>query len=76
MLKDRVEAGQLLGEQIRQIVNDSDLIVLAIPRGGVIVGHEIAKKLDCLLDVIVSKKITPPDIRCDCFKKNYASRLS
>ena len=61
MLKDRVEAGQLLGEQIRQIVNDSDLIVLAIPRGGVIVGHEIAKKLDCLLDVIVSKKITPPD---------------
>jgi predicted phosphoribosyltransferase len=36
-------------------------VVLAIPRGGVIVGDEIARALGLQLDVVISKKITPPD---------------
>ena len=35
--------------------------MLAIPRGGVVVGDEIAKELGCKLDVVISKKVTPPD---------------
>lgn len=60
VLKNRNEAGKKLAEKILDIVEDNDVIVLAIPRGGVIVGKEIAKKIKCSLDVIISKKITPP----------------
>jgi len=60
MIKDRVEAGQLLGDNLIKC-NVESPTVLAIPRGGVIVGHEIAKKLGCKLDVVISKKITPPE---------------
>jgi len=60
MIKDRIEAGQLLAERIVE-VNGVNTIVLAIPRGGIITGYEIAKKLRCGLDVAISKKITPPD---------------
>lgn len=60
MIKDRVEAGQLLAEKISSI-KEKNFVVLAIPRGGVIVGHEIAKRLGCRLDIAISKKITPPD---------------
>ena len=44
MIKDRVEAGKLLADKIH-LIDNRDFLVLAIPRGGVIVGHEIAKKL-------------------------------
>jgi len=60
MIKDRIEAGKLLADKINLIKN-RDFLVLAIPRGGVIVGHEIAKKINCKLDIIISKKITPSD---------------
>jgi len=60
MFTNRKEAGKLLAEKISHIKGDK-IVVLAIPRGGVIVGDEIAKKLGCTLDVVISKKITPPD---------------
>ncbi|KAG2477742.1 MAG: Phosphoribosyltransferase [Nitrosopumilales archaeon] len=60
MIKDRVEAGQLLGDKLIKCNLESPT-VLAIPRGGIIVGHEIAKKLGCKLDVVISKKITPAE---------------
>ena len=59
MLKNRKEAGKKLAEKIILIVQREDVIVLAIPRGGVIIGEEISKKLGCSLDIIISKKITP-----------------
>ncbi|RDJ31860.1 MAG: phosphoribosyltransferase [Crenarchaeota archaeon] len=59
MIEDRTVAGKMLAEKLNKIV--SNPIVLAVPRGGVIVGHEIAIKLGCPLDVIIAKKITPPD---------------
>ena len=60
ILKNRSEAGKKLAEKIMDVVNEKNVIILAIPRGGVIIGEEIAKKLRCSLDVIISKKITPP----------------
>ena len=60
IIQNRKVAGQRLAEKISKILNGENPIVLAIPRGGVIVGEEIAKKLGCSLDVIISKKITPP----------------
>lgn len=60
MIHDRIEAGQLLAEKLL-VLDIKEPLVLAIPRGGVIVGHEIANKLRCKLDVAISKKITPPD---------------
>ncbi len=58
MIKDRIEAGQLLGDKLIKC-NLENPVVLAVPRGGVILGHEISKKLGCKLDVVISKKITP-----------------
>ena len=60
LLKNRSEAGDKLAEKIGDMVNEKNVIVLAIPRGGVVIGEKIAMKLNCPLDVIISKKITPP----------------
>ncbi len=59
--KNRKEAGIKLAEQLKKYKNNKDVIVLAIPRGGVEVGFEIAKFLNVKLDVIVTKKIGLPD---------------
>ncbi|TBR22070.1 MAG: phosphoribosyltransferase [Candidatus Nitrosotenuis sp.] len=61
MMHDRLHAGKLLTEKLVDIVKGKNCLVLAIPRGGVIVGDEIARRLNLPLDVIISKKITPPD---------------
>jgi putative phosphoribosyl transferase len=58
-LKDRKEAGILLSEKLKKY-QDSNTIVLAIPRGGVPIGYEIAKRLHLSLDIILSKKIGHP----------------
>jgi len=60
MIKNRSDAGNKLAEKLTDILKGEESIVLAIPRGGVVVGKEISKKLRCSLDVIISKKITPP----------------
>ena len=59
--KDRHEAGIKLAEQLKKYKNNKDVIILAIPRGGVEVGYEIAKTLNVELDIIVTKKIGLPD---------------
>ncbi len=59
MIKNRTKAGQLLAEKLEKYRENA--IVIAIPRGGVVIGDEIAKKLECTLDIVISKKITPPD---------------
>jgi putative phosphoribosyl transferase len=57
---DRVEAGKRLASAMRDFAGKNG-IVLAIPRGGVVVGYEIAKALSLLLDVIIPRKIGAPD---------------
>ncbi|AHM61245.1 phosphoribosyl transferase domain-containing protein [Flammeovirgaceae bacterium 311] len=59
MFNDRKEAGQALADQLRKYQQE-DGVVLAIPRGGVPIGHEIAEALDWPLDVALSKKIGHP----------------
>src|SRR3989338_4401950 len=59
--KNRHEAGIKLAEQLKKYKGNKDAIVLAIPRGGVEIGYEIAKFLGAELDIIVTKKIGLPD---------------
>jgi putative phosphoribosyl transferase len=59
MFKDRVEAGQLLADRLTGYAGP-ETIVLALPRGGVPVGYEIAKRLNCPLDVLIVRKIGAP----------------
>ena len=59
VFQDRKEAGRLLAEQLTDYV-DSGCIVLAIPRGGVVVGAEVADRLHCDLDIIIVRKLGAP----------------
>ena len=59
LFKDRVDAGRQLAEKLRGYV-ESDGIVLAIPRGGVVVGAEVARRLGLEFDLIVPRKIGSP----------------
>ena len=58
--RDRKEAGKLLAAQLAAYANQQDLIVLALPRGGVPVGFEIAQALHVPIDVIVVRKLGVP----------------
>lgn len=59
LLKDRIEAGLLLSEKLKKYQN-SNSVVLAVPRGGVPVAAIIAKSLHLPLDIVLSKKIGHP----------------
>ncbi|MFI0407584.1 phosphoribosyltransferase [Actinomadura sp. 3N508] len=56
---DRTEAGRVLAERLVPLGLDG-AAVLALPRGGVPVGHEIARRLGSPLDVLVTRKIGYP----------------
>jgi putative phosphoribosyl transferase len=58
--RDRTEAGRLLAETLREFANRDDVVVLALPRGGVPVGFEVAKALNAPLDVFVVRKLGLP----------------
>jgi putative phosphoribosyl transferase len=58
---DRTEAGQFLAENLGRYANREDVLVLALPRGGVPVAAEVAKRLDAPLDVFVVRKLGLPD---------------
>jgi len=57
---DRTEAGQFLAETLSTYANRDDVVVLALPRGGVPVAAEVAKKLNAPLDVFVVRKLGLP----------------
>ena len=57
---NRIESGQLLAENLSGYANREDVIVLALPRGGVPVAAEVAKRLDVPLDVFVVRKLGLP----------------
>ncbi len=66
MFTNREEAGKLLVNKLMNYKDNNDVVILAIPRGGVPIGYELTKKLHVPLDVILSKKIGHP------FNKEYA----
>jgi predicted phosphoribosyltransferase len=59
---DRAEAGRILAEELkhRGYGNQPDLVVLALPRGGVPVAYEVARALQAPLDVFVVRKLGVP----------------
>ena len=56
---DREDAGWRLAERLMQFKSES-LIVLALPRGGIVLGAEVSRKLNCPLDLIIPRKIGYP----------------
>lgn len=58
--KDRSEAGRLLAKKLEVYSNRSDVIVLALPRGGVPVAYEVARALNVPLDVFMVRKLGVP----------------
>jgi putative phosphoribosyl transferase len=61
--RDRSEAGRRLGEALRGYAGRPDVIVLALPRGGVPVAAEVARELSAPLDVYVVRKLGVPGHR-------------
>ena len=57
--RDRAEAGRLLAGELRHL-RDANVVVLALPRGGVPVAAEVAGALDAPLDVILVRKLGVP----------------
>src|SRR3954471_17998703 len=58
--RDRSEAGRLLAAKLRAYANRSDVIVLALPRGGVPVAYEVASALRAPLDIFLVRKLGVP----------------
>ena len=57
---NRTEAGQFLAENLSSYADRDDVIVLGLPRGGVPVAAEVAKRLNAPLDVFVVRKLGLP----------------
>ena len=60
MFKNRAEAGQRLARALSQYADLPDGLVLAIPRGGVVVGLALSQGLRLPLDILITRKIGAP----------------
>lgn len=58
--EDRAYAGRLLGQALAKYANRPDVIVLALPRGGVPVGFEAAQAINASLDIMLVRKLGTP----------------
>jgi putative phosphoribosyl transferase len=58
--RDRAEAGRLLAERLERYAGRDDVVVLALPRGGVPVAFEVAQALGAPLGVFVVRKVGVP----------------
>src|SRR5439155_21371162 len=58
--RNRVEAGRRLAEHLTAYANRPDVLVLALPRGGVPVAYEVARALHVPLDVFLVRKLGVP----------------
>lgn len=62
IFSDRLEAGRQLGEELRlRGYGDEPTLVIAIPRGGVPVGHAVAQAIGAQLSLIIPRKLPIPD---------------
>jgi predicted phosphoribosyltransferase len=57
--RDRVEAGRLLGREL-EARGLRNAVVLGIPRGGVVVGREVARAINAELDIVIARKLGAP----------------
>ena len=58
--RDRTEAGKLLAAKLGRYANRTDVLVLALPRGGVPVAFEVARALNAPLDLFLVRKLGVP----------------
>jgi putative phosphoribosyl transferase len=58
--RDRVDAGVRLAAALAPVAERSDVVVLGLPRGGVVVAAQVAKELGAPLDVLVVRKVGVP----------------
>lgn len=58
--QNRHEAGKILAKHLKKYSEKKDVIILALPRGGVPVGYEVAKALSVPLDVFIVRKLGVP----------------
>jgi putative phosphoribosyl transferase len=58
--KNRIAAGELLASKLKEFRRSPQTIVVALPRGGVVVAAVIAKELGLPLDIVVPRKIAAP----------------
>jgi predicted phosphoribosyltransferase len=59
IFKDRVDAGKKLAQALLRYKGE-DVVVFALPRGGVVLGAEVARALEAPLDLIVVRKVGHP----------------
>jgi putative phosphoribosyl transferase len=62
-LTNRIEAGRLLADALQFYAGGSDVLILALPRGGVPVAFEVARKLNVPLDLMLVRKLGVPGQR-------------
>jgi putative phosphoribosyl transferase len=60
--RDRTEAGNYLAAQLSHYADRDDVLVLALPRGGVPVAFEVAKALRAPLDIFLVRKLGIPGL--------------
>lgn len=60
LFEDRVDAGKKLAKELSKYANRSDVLILALPRGGVPVAFEVAKELNVKMDVFIVRKLGVP----------------
>jgi putative phosphoribosyl transferase len=60
MFFNRADAGRQLASQLKKYANESHVVVLALPRGGVPVAFEVASAINAPVDVFVSRKLGVP----------------
>ncbi len=60
IFKNRQDAGQKLLKKLSEYIGDQSVIVLGLPRGGVVTANEIAKGLNAPLDILAPRKLGAP----------------
>ena len=60
IFSDRIQAGRMLADSLSRLNNPQDMLVLGIPRGGVVLAHQIARGTGGSLDVVLTRKLGAP----------------
>src|SRR3989442_14808866 len=60
IFRDRTDAGRKLATRLKHYADREDVLVLALPRGGVPVAYEVARELNAALDVFTVRKLGVP----------------
>jgi len=60
IFEDRVDAGRRLAKRLESFAHRLDVVVLGVPRGGVVVAYQVAAALGAPLDIFLSRKLGVP----------------